>query len=352
MKLSFQHLDLQLVRSWVTSRGQTDISKVVVVELTDDGIMGRGEAAPISRYKESAKTVEAFLKKVDPRHLVKGSIPDAMLYLDELSPHDMAAKCAINIALVEIESRRSSKAICDHVDLGFREHKHVTSFSIGLGTPSEIREKVLVARAYPILKLKLGGRDDRAGLKALRDVAPGKIVRVDANEAWSTKEEALKNIEWLAEDKHIQFVEQPLSASTAARDWIWLKQRSPLPIFADESHHHAKDAELAAQCFHGVNVKLVKMGGITGSFEALKAARRAGLKTMIGCMIETSVLISAAAHLAELADYLDLDGNLLISNDPYCGVTAKGGILSFADAPGKIGLRVGPRRELSRMAPL
>src|SRR5439155_18339993 len=180
-------------------------------------------------------------------------------------------------------------------------------------------------------------------MQALREVAPTKPVRVDANEGWKTKEQALEMIEWLAKDGHIQYVEQPMPASTSAKDWIWLKQRSPLPIFGDESYHMADDSEHAAQWFHGVNVKLVKTGGISAGFEALQAARKAGLKTMIGCMIETSIPISGAAHLAELCDYLDLDGNILITNDPYLGVTAEKGVLSFATAPEKFGLRVAAR---------
>jgi L-alanine-DL-glutamate epimerase-like enolase superfamily enzyme len=134
-----------------------------------------------------------------------------------------------------------------------------------------------------------------------------------------------------------------MPASTSAKDWAWLKSRSPLPIFADESYHTAGDLQKVADCFHGVNVKLVKSLGISGGFEALRAARKAGLKTMIGCMIETSVLISAAAHLAELCDYLDLDGHVLITNDPYRGVTAEKGMLSFAAAPEELGLRVSRR---------
>ncbi len=131
-----------------------------------------------------------------------------------------------------------------------------------------------------------------------------------------------------------------MPATTAIKDWAWLKQRSPLPIFGDESYHLAGDVAHAAECFHGVNVKLVKTGGITAGFEALQAARKAGLQTMIGCMIETSILISASAHLAELCDYLDLDGNVLITNDPFAGVTTERGILSFSGAREKFGLRV------------
>ena len=163
---------------------------------------------------------------------------------------------------------------------------------------------------------------------------------MDANEGWKTKEEALERIEWLARDPHIQFIEQPMPATSNPKDLVWLKERSPLPILADEGYHSAKDVAHCAECYHGVNVKLVKTGGVSGGFEALSAARKAGLKTMIGCMIETSVLISAAAHLAELCDYLDVDGNLLTKNDPYLGVMAEKGILSFANAPEKFGLRV------------
>ncbi len=127
------------------------------------------------------------------------------------------------------------------------------------------------------------------------------------------------------------------------KDIAWLKQRSPLPIVGDESYLSAADVDRCAQGYHAVNVKLVKTGGITGAYDALRAARKAGLKTMIGCMIESSILISAAAHLAELADYLDIDGNLLITNDPYQGASAKNGIVSFADAAEKSGLRVTAR---------
>ena len=128
--------------------------------------------------------------------------------------------------------------------------------------------------------------------------------------------------------------------STPAKDLVWLKERSPLPLMADESCHTERDIPFCAECFHGVNVKLVKAGGLSMACNTLQAARQVGLKTMIGCMVESSVLISAAAHLAELADYLDLDGNLLINNDPYLGVTAEKGVLSFASALDPVGLRV------------
>jgi L-Ala-D/L-Glu epimerase len=345
VKLDFKHLDLRLTHKWTIARAPgTNIFKVIVVELTGTvGLSGIGEAAPIIRYNESVDSVEAFLRKLDPRKLSFDDIAGSMNYLNTVSTADMAAKCAVNMALLDGAAKRARMPIFDFVGLGFRESQHLTSFSIGIDKPDVIAKKVLAADAFPVLKMKVGVPEDKELLRALRAVAPAKPVRVDANEGWGTKEHALEMIEWLAADRHIQFVEQPLPASASLKDWAWLKQRSPLPIFADESYHSAKDVERVAECFHGVNVKLVKAGGISGAFEALQAARRLGLKTMLGCMIETSVLISAAAHLVELCDYLDLDGNLLITNDPYVGVTAEKGMLSFANAPETFGLRVTAR---------
>lgn len=350
MKLKFWRLDLQLAHPWAIARSpSTNIFKTVIVELTsDDGTVGLGEAAPIWRYHESADTVEAFCQRVDASRLSFDDILASMSYLGTLSPRDMAAKCAFNVALLDGATKRARKPLHDFLGLNFRENQHVTSFTIGIASPTMIRQKVLAAEQFPILKMKVGVTADRANMAALRKVAPAKWVRVDANEGWKTKEQALKMIEWLTSDKHIQFVEQPLPAKTPVADWVWLKERSPLPIFADESYHRAADAGRCAECFHGVNVKPTKTGGISSAVEALQAARAQGLKTMVGCMIETSVLISASAHLAGLCDYLDLDGNLLITNDPYAGVTADKGILSFANAPEKFGLRVAAKKPTDR----
>ena len=349
MKMKVWKETLKLAHEWTIATGVKTGGKsayeVFFVSLTsNDGLTGIGESSPPSRYCESPQTVEAFLSKVDAKHLSFDDIPGSMAYLDTLSPKDASAKNAINIALVDGAAKKAGKAIYDYLGIGFTEGKHLTSFSIGIDTPEKIRQKVLEAEPYPLLKLKVGGPDDRQNMKALRDAAPTKTVRVDGNEGWKTKEEALKNIEWFAEDKHVEYVEQPMPASTPAKDLQWLKERSPLPLYGDESYHTAKDVQNVLGCFHGVNVKLCKTAGITGGFEALKAARNAGLKTMIGCMIESSVLITAAAHLAELADHLDIDGNLLITNDPFRGAAGQKGMISFATAPEKTGLRVAPQK--------
>jgi len=345
VKSRIWRFELKLTHPWRIARGDdTTGFPVVFSELTDDaGRGGIGESAPIGRYGESVDTVEAFLRRVESAKLSFDDIHSSMRYLDSLAPGQHAAKCAVNIALVDGAARAARQPVCDFLKLGFTEKKHVTRFSIGIGTPEVVRQKVRKAARYPVLKLKVGSPGDRANFAALREAAPAKPVSVDANEGWKTKEEALRNIEWLHSDGHVQFVEQPMPSATDPKDWRWLKERSPLPIFGDESYHSAADAGLAAECFHGVNVKLVKSGGISGAFDALRAARKAGLQTMIGCMIESSVLISAAAHLAELADHLDIDGNLLVSNDPFSGATAEQGVVSFAGAAEKFGLRVKAR---------
>lgn len=318
--------------------------KVMVVELRDGkGIRGLGEAAPSMRYQENIDTVRAFFEHIDANNLSFDDVPGSMAYLEKIAPGNACAKGAIDMALLDGAARKTGKAIYDFLGLGFREGAHLTSFSIGIDSPEIIRQKVEEAKNYPVLKLKVGVAGDEENLRALREVVPEKTVRVDANEGWKTKEKALEMLEWLAADKHVEFCEQPMPVNTPKEDLAWLKARSPLPLMADESYVDVKSVDHCAEFFHSVNVKLVKAGGINGGFQALSAARKAGLKTMIGCMIESSILITAAAHLAELTDYLDIDGNLLISNDPFIGATAENGMISFAKTPEKLGLRVRER---------
>jgi L-Ala-D/L-Glu epimerase len=348
VKLTARPYELRLANPWKIasskSAANSGTQRTVIVELTDaDGMNAIGEAAPSSLYGESAAGLLRFLQSLDAGKISFTDVPGSMAYLDTLPGIPVAAKCVLNLALLDGAAKRAGKALYDFLDLGFREQHHVTSFSIGIDTPDIIREKVLAAASFPVLKLKVGGTRDRENFAALRSVAPKKPVRVDANEGWRTKEEALRNLEWLAADGRVQFVEQPMPRNTDRKDLGWLKERSPLPLFADESCHTVRDIPRCAECYHGVNVKLVKTGGVSMAHATLQAARQAGLKTMIGCMIETSVLISAGAHLAELADYLDLDGNILITNDPYEGVAAEKGILSFLQSKVKTGLCAGPR---------
>ena len=342
MQLKFWRHDLQLTHAWAIAGGAAKhVHPVVFVQLTDaDGTTSLGEASPSRRYHEPVESSLKFFAKVDTQKLSVTNVAGSMAYLETLAPGEFSSKSALNVALLDGAAKLACQPLHDLLGLGFSENYHVTSFSIGIDRSPVIRKKVLAAAEFPILKLKLGSVHDGENLAALRAVAPHKPLRVDANEAWKTKEQALENLEWLASDGHIQFVEQPMPASASAEDLRWLKARSPLPLFVDESFHFATDAARCAELFHGVNVKLCKTGGVTAAVEALRAARAVGLQTMLGCMIESSLLISAAAHLAELADFIDLDGNLLVTNDPFHGVTAARGVLSFVTSLEQCGLRV------------
>lgn len=350
MRIKYWQRDLKLAHYWKISSGGNMGGvrefPVALLELTDDdGVTGLGECAPSSRYGENIAGGLEFFAKLEPRRLCFSDVAASTSYVESLAPGRFAAKAAVNVAVLDGAARKAQKPLHEFLGLEFRERHHVTSFSIGIDRPEVIREKTLAAAAYPILKLKVGVPEDQANFTALRDAAPGKRVRVDANEGWRTKEQALEMIEWLAQDGHVEFVEQPMPAGSPPEDLAWLKRRSPLPLFADESCRSARDIAHCAESFHGVCVKLSKTGGISPALEALRAARHAGLKTMLGCMIETSILISAAAHLAAWTDHLDLDGNLLITNDPFAGVTAENGVMSFAPAPDPLGLRVRPRAQ-------
>lgn len=207
----------------------------------------------------------------------------------------------------------------------------LTSFTIGIAEPEEMARKAGEAQLYPILKVKVGTDDDIARLTAIRHARPEAIIRVDANGAW-TPRQAITMIERL-QPFDIQFVEQPVAAHDIA-GLAWVRDHAPLPIFADESCVTALDVPRVTSAVDGIVVKLAKTGGILGALEQITAARLAGKQTMLGCMIETSVGITAAAHLSPLVDYADLDGNLLILDDPFTGVTVKEGKLILPEKPG------------------
>lgn len=348
MQLKFWRFDLKLVHNWMVASSQASGGKAVYpatfVDLRDrDGLMGFGEAAPSRRYDETAETSLAFYQLVDAARLSFDDIEGSMRYVETLAPGNYSPKGALNVALLDGAARKVQKPVHDFLGFPFEEGKHVSSVTIGIDSPDMIRRKTREAEEFPILKLKVGAPNDAENLAALREIAPEKTLRVDANEAWLTMEGALRRIEELARDPHIEFVEQPMPADTPIADFVWLKERSPLPIIGDESYMNAAAVERCAECFHGVNIKLAKTGGISRGVEALQAARNLGLKTMIGSMVESSLLTSAGVHLASLADWLDLDGMLLIANDPYRGVISRRGVMSFSEAPEPFGLRTSAR---------
>jgi L-alanine-DL-glutamate epimerase-like enolase superfamily enzyme len=206
----------------------------------------------------------------------------------------------------------------------------MTSFTIGIDDREKIKEKVLEAKEYPLLKVKLGSDHDKEIINALRDVTD-KLIRVDANEGWDL-EEGKRMCDWLAE-RNVEFVEQPLPADNLD-DSAKLREHSPLELVADENCIDSEDIPSISDAFDGINIKLMKCGGLREAFKMIQMARERQMKIMLGCMIETSVAITAASILSPLVDYADLDGNILTSNDPFDGVKVKDGMLVLPEGPG------------------
>ena len=311
MKLTWNKRRLDLEHPWTLARGTSKFKEYWFVELEEDGLVGHGEAAHNERYGESLESVEACFRR-------GGEVGPA------------AALAAIDIAKHDLAGKRRGVRVGELFGIG-RCESLPTSYSIGIDSAEDVRSKVSQADEFRILKIKLGGEDDKAAMAAVREVTD-KRVWVDANEGWQTREQALERIEWLA-GLGVELVEQPLPAGRLD-DMAWLKERSPLVLVADEDASGQADLRALVDGFHGINVKLMKAGGIAPAHSMIEEAKGLDLKVMLGCMIESSLGISAALHLAPLADWIDLDGHLLIDNDPYEGISVCDGCLSLADRPG------------------
>jgi L-Ala-D/L-Glu epimerase len=337
VQMDVRVLELPLRHAWTISRGTSTFKRNVVVELRVDGVLARGEAAPNVRYGESSETVTRALERLAP--VLAAGDPWHFRDLSErfaaTLPGDPAAKAALDIALYDLAGKRLGVPLYRMLGVDPTRMPR-SSFSIGMDEPEKLALKVREAEPYPVLKVKLGAKDVRETFGAVRAVTP-KPVRVDANEAWGP-EEALRHIEWLA-GQGVELVEQPLPAADV-EGAKWLRARSPLPLVADEALLSAADVPRLAEGYHGINVKLQKSGGIREALRIIETARACGLKVMIGCMVETGVGIAAAAHLGPLADWLDLDGNLLLAEDPFLGHPMVDGCLRLGALPG---LGVEPR---------
>ncbi len=331
MEAMVQHrtrlVELHLRHTFRIARGASDLRRNVVLELEEDGTLGLGEAAPLVRYGQTAEgAVEAIAamagRLTSTRAFATGPAAVAV-------PGQAAAAAAVDIACHDLAGRRLGVPVHELLGLSPQPAPE-TSLTIGMDTPDVVVAKVREAADYPVLKIKLGGADDRAVLEAVRDTTRQRL-RVDANEGW-TPEVARERLTWLAR-LGVEMVEQPLPASMVA-EMRELRRHSPLPLWADESVHRAQDVPALAGAFDGVNVKLMKCGGIAEALRVVAVARAHGMGVMLGCMIETSIGISAAAALGSLVDTADLDGNLLITDDPYEGATVRGGRVVPADRPG------------------
>jgi len=335
MHIDAKPIDLKLTTPFRIARGVQTVASNSIVQINHDGYTGYGEAAPDEFYGEDVETVLACVARFagnlgnDPF-----AIEDVMNQLDKIIRLNPAAKAAVDMALYDLVGKMLGVPLYKLLGLNAAHAAH-TSFTLGIDSPTEMAKKALKAIDYPILKVKVGTRHDLDNIKAIREVSQA-VIRVDANTAWTAKE-AIQAINALA-PYTIEFVEQPV----APRDLAGLKlvrENVPLPIIADESCVTVEDIPRVAECVDGINIKLMKCGGLRHALKMIHVARAHNLRVMIGCMIESSLAITAAAHLTPLVDYADLDGHLLIDNDPYVGVGVLNGKLVLPEGPG-LGVKV------------
>jgi L-Ala-D/L-Glu epimerase len=328
VELTARIVTLRLAETFVISRGAEDEVEVVHVELRHDGHSGFGEAAPMEHYGESTASALSYLEANED---TLGHDPFALDEIfDRLPPGQQAARAALDAVLHDLCGKLTGLPLWRL--LGLRRADTPTSWTIWLGDPDDMaRRAERAAGRFRRLKLKLGGRDrlDVERVRAVRRVTDLPL-QVDVNEYWSL-EEALEALPALAE-LGVEYCEQPLPAGDSGG--AELKARSPLPIYVDEDCHTLADVAACAERAHGINIKLAKSGGIREAVRMANAARALGLGVMLGCMVESGLGIAAGCQIASLCDHLDLDGNLLLAEDPWPGVEFVDGIQVPSGAPG------------------
>ncbi len=331
MELTSRPFTLELRHRFTLASGSRTTTPVVLVELRHDGHTGYGEASLPPYLGESQASVAAFLSNIDfTKYPDPFRLETILADIDALAPGNHAAKAALDIALHDLVGKLVGRPWYDL--WGFDPAKTpYTTFTIGMDTPEIIRQKVAEAAEFKMLKIKLGGANDRQLIEIIREVTDQPIC-VDANQGWTDKHFALDFTHWLAE-RDTLFVEQPMP-KTMIDDMAWLTERSPLPTIADEAVQRLPDVVKAVGVYHGINIKLMKCTGMREAHKMVTLARALGLKILLGCMTETSCAISAAAHLSPMADWADLDGALLIRNDLFDGANIIDGKITLTDAPG------------------
>lgn len=335
MKLSFRPYELQLKHTFTVAGNSRDTTPVVLTEIQYEGLTGYGEASLPPYLGESQQSVMQFLSKVKLEQFDDPFLLDEILaYVDSIEEGNRAAKACVDIALHDLMGKLVGQPL--HRLWGINPaNTPVTSFTIGIDTPEVVKMKTEEAARFKVLKVKLGGGNDREMIETVRSVTDVPIY-VDVNQGWTDKHQALDMTHWLAE-QGVEFVEQPLP-KTAVDDLAWLTSKSPLPIIADEAFQRLGDVADFQGVYSGINIKLMKSTGLREAQKMITVARALGMKVMMGCMTETSCAVSAAAQLSPLVDWADLDGNLLISNDLYEGVQVIDGKLTLNNLPG-IGIR-------------
>jgi len=327
----FYPYTLQLKHTFTLATSSRTSTPGIQTEMEYDGVTGFGEASMPPYLGESQESVIAFLSLLSFSQFNDPFLTEDILqYVDSVMPGNYAAKASVDIALHDLTGKLLGQPWYRLYGLN-PDKTPLTSFTIGLDEPGMIRQKVTEAEPYKVLKVKLGRDNDREMVEIVRSLTD-KPICVDVNQGWKDRNYALEMAEWL-KGKGVIFLEQPMPKELR-EDIAWLTKRSPLPVIGDEAIQNAKDIVDQKDIYSGINIKLMKCGGLTGAMKMINVARALGMKVMIGCMTETSCAVSAAAQLSPLADWCDLDGNLLISNDIFDGMKIVEGKVTLPDRPG------------------
>lgn len=331
LNLYFEPYELQLRHSFNLAKYSRTTTPGVQVRLEYDGLIGYGEASMPPYLGESVESVTKFLSQLDLSQFSDPfRIEDIHDYMDQVAPDNRAAKASVDIALHDLLGKIMGQPW--YKIWGLNPDKAPdTSFTIGIDKADVVRKKVDEASPYNVLKVKMGLDNDKELVEIIREKTDRPIC-VDANQGWNDKEKALEMIHWLAE-RNCLFVEQPMPKEMI-EETAWLRERSPLPIIADEFLQRLPDVKRAAEAYDGINIKLMKSTGMHEAYKMAVLAKSMGMKVMLGCMTETSCAVSAASQLAPMVDWADLDGNLLIANDIFDGMKIVNGKVTIPDRPG------------------
>ena len=332
LNLSFQPYELKLRHAFNLAKNQRTTTPGVQVQLEYDGIVGYGEASMPPYLGESVQSVTEFLGKLDLSQFDDPfRIEDIHAYMESVAPNNRAAKASVDIALHDLLGKIMGQPWYKIWGLNPGNTPN-TSYTISYQSdPAEMQKEIDECAPFRVVKVKMGVGHDKEIVEALRRVSDVPIC-VDANQGWSTKEHALEMCEWLA-GQNCLFVEQPMPKEMLD-ETAWVRERSPLPLIADEFLQRLPDVTRAHGAYDGINIKLMKSTGMHEAYKMAVLARALGMKVMLGCMTETSCAVTAAAQLSPMVDWADLDGNLLISNDRFDGIKINDGKVIIPDRPG------------------
>jgi len=331
MTISYHKYNLQLIHPFGIANSQRTFTPVVFIEIHFRNLVGYGEASLPPYLPETQDSVISFLQKIDLstfNHPIE--INHILDYVNNLQTNNIAAKAAVDIALHDLLGKFFNKPWHKLYNCNLLKMP-ATSITIGIDKLSVIEQKVNEAKEFSILKVKLDANNPTEIINCIRQITT-KPICVDANQAWANKEMALDIIEWLS-TQNVIFIEQPMPKSMD-KETAWLKQKNILPIIADESFQTIADIEKMAESFNGINIKLMKCGGMREAYKIIEHAKQLKLKVLIGCMNESSCANLAAAQLAPLANWVDLDGPFMINNNPFENPALENGKIMLNENPG------------------